>query len=705
MIKDDKKEEVLKRFKKALSNYSELYGEQYEFTQRQLEFASGDMWEESVASARIRDNRPMVTTNLTKPYANRIINPIRKNPLRPDIKLEDPQATEIVMGKIRDIDIQSRSKEAVECAHETQVIGGIGFMRVYTDYKDNENLEQDVFIGKVDNPSQCYLGIHEEIDGSDARDGGYFTYIKEEIAKDKWGDDITKGLSSLDIYTSWKVPQGSVMDATYYELKDSSKWRYFLIDGSFLDEIPEGVTKEEFLNATTEMGEPIVVNKRRVSVTTTECYRIVGNDIVEHQTLPTTYIPIVPVYGDKLFLEEVENKKWAGVSYWLWDSQRTLNYYKSNELELISKTPKSPLIMAEGQDEGYEDDYDNLNTSSIPRLIYKPTSFGGQLLPPPQRLDNQAYTGGLSQSMMQVSQDMGAQIGVNDGMMGMAQGANEASGAVFQRNTQGELATIQYADNLEQSMTQVYRIVLQLLPYTGDTPQKHAIRDEKGNREFEEVDFSKVLTKEALKDAEIGIKGGSMRESKRRADTQSVLEMMQLFPEKMQEGSIAPLLVEMLDVENSEKFIQALGGGEDAPDPQAMQALQEAEATIEEQEQMLMQADEHMKQMNNYIIAQEQERKNDLVLKQMDSETKLAQTELQNQGKLEVEALKQAGSAEAQDKDIAQETRKNIMELAKETISENNSILENRELTENDNIGMPSTVTGAPDIQIEVESE
>ena len=45
------------------------------------------------------------------------------------------------------------------------------------------------------------------------------------------------------------------------------------------------------------------------------------------------------------------------------------------------------------------------------------------------------------------------------------------------------------------------------------------------------------------------------------------------------------------------------------------------------------------------------------------------------------------------------------MELAKETISENNSILENRELTENDNIGMPSIVTSAPDVQIEVETE
>jgi hypothetical protein len=526
------------------------------------------------------------------------------------------------------------------------------------------------------------------------------------VAEDKWGEDSVKGVSGidLDIYTSWKIPEGSVMDATYYELKETTKWRYFLIDGSFLDDIPEEVTKEEFLSATTEMGELIVVNKRRISVTSTECYRIVGNDIVEHQTLPITNIPIIPVYGDKLFLEATESKKWCGVSYWLWDSQRTLNYYKSNELELVSKSPKTPILMAEGQDEGYEDDWDNLNTSSIPRVTYKPTTLGGQPVAPPQRMDNQAYTGGLSQSMMQVSQDMGSQIGINDGMMGMAQGANEASGAVFQRNTQGELATIQYADNLEQSMIHVYKIVLQLLAYTGDTPQKHAIRDEKGNREFEEVNFAEILTKEVLKNAEVGIKGGSMRESQRRADIQGVLEMMQVFPEEMRKPETLPLLIEMMDVENSEKFIKALGGGDDAPDPEAMMALQELEAEVQEQEQMLAQADEHIKELNNFIIAQKQERENDLVMKQIDSETKLATVELQNEGKVEVELIKQAGSAESQDKDIAQKTRENVLGIVNDTIKQNNVILEKRELTENDNVGMPSIVTGAPDIEIEFES-
>ena len=78
---------------------------------------------------------------------------------------------------------------------------------------------------------------------------------------------------------------------------------------------------------------------------------------------------------------------------------------------------------------------------------------------------------------------MGAQIGVNDGMMGMAQGANEASGTVFQRNTQGELATIQYSDNLEQSMTaQFIELYFNYFLMWVTPHKKHAIRDEKGNR-------------------------------------------------------------------------------------------------------------------------------------------------------------------------------------------------------------------------------
>ena len=694
-VVNDKDREILERYREALKDYSERDTEQYEFTRAQLEMRSGNQWDEQVATQRSLDNRPATVTNMIHPLVSRVVNPIRKNPLRPSIKFEDDQLTELVQGKVRDIDVQSRAKEAIEQAHETQVAGGMGFVHVKTDYVNNDDLDQKIIIDKIDNPSQCWLGYHKELDGSDARDGTVITYSPRQKAIDEWGEDVVKQAGSeFDIYTGWNVPTGYVMDSNFYEIVEKSHWRYFMEDGQQLDEIPKGVDKEEFML--------YVANKRRVSKTNVECYRIVGQEIVERTSLPIQYIPIVPFYGDRLYLEETEKKKWAGLTYWVWDSQRTLNYYKSNELELISKAPKQQWLTAEGQTEDYDDMYDGSNHTSDSRLIYKPTSFGGQPVPPPMRLDNQAQTQGLSQSAMQVANDMGAQVSISDGMLGMAQSANESASAVFQRNSQGELGTIQYADNMEQSVSHMYRIVLELIPYVHDTPQKHAIRDEKGNRTFQEVNFAEILTPQVMKDAEITIKGGNMAESKRRADMQSVLEVAQLFPEKMQEAM--PVIIDMLDLEGGEELSRALGGGEDAPDPQAMMALQEAEATIDEYEGALGELQEQIKQLNNYIIAQEEERKKDLIEKQMDSETKLTIAEMNNDTKLEVEYLKQAGSAESQDKNIAQKGRENVMKLVNETFKENNVILE-RELTENDNIGMPSIVDhGEPSIEIEVES-
>ena len=706
MIKDEKKAEILKEFKQALSDYSEMYTEQYEFTQNQLQFFSGDQWLEGAVSQRRAENRPFITVNQVRPYVNRIVNPLRKNPINPIIKLESEEATELVMGKIRDIDTQSRSKEAFECAHESQVAGGIGFVCVNTDYKNSDDLEQEVFIKKVDNPNQCYLGYHEEIDGSDARDGAYIKYTMEDEAKEKWGEDVIKGSGeSIAVYSSWlsQIPNKSVVDATFYKMSERSHWRYFLFNGDTLDEIPEGVTKEEFFSATDEQGNAIVVNKRRVSTTEVNCYHIVGNDVVEHQILPLSGIPIVPVYGNKLFLEKTEKKKWAGVSYDLFDSQRTYNYYASNELELISKAPKTPIMGVVGQFATNREDWEGLNTSSVPFIEYDNVNINGAPAPAPQRMDNQAYTGGLNQSMMQVAQNMSEQVGVSRGMMGEMQGSNESGNAVFQRNTQGELNTIQFSDNLEQSATQVYKLVLELVAYVGDTPQTHAIKEENGKRNFEEVNFAEILTTKALRNAEISIKGGPMRESKRRSDTQSVLEMMQLFPMKVEEhfDELMPVMIDKLGVDGGEEFKKALGGGEDAPDPQAMQALQEADATIQELEGGIGQLEEHIKELNNYIIAQKEEREKDLIEKQMDSETKLTITEMNNENKLEVEAMKQQGSMISQDKDIAQKGRENVMKMVNDTINENNVILE-RELTKNDNIGMPSIVTSAPEIEIEV---
>ena len=705
MIKEDEMEEVLKEFKQALNDYSEMYTEQYDFTQKQLELFSGDQWDPKVVSARRSENRPWVTINKIRMYVNRIVNPLRKTHLRPDIKLEDPEKTEQLMGKIRDIDKQSRSKEAFECAFESQVAGGIGFVCVGTDYKNSDDLEQEVFIKKVDSFSQCYLGYHEEIDGSDARDGSYIKYTMEDEAIEKWGEEVVnKASGGVDIYASWRgnIPNKSVVDATFYKMSERSHWRYFIIDGTTLDEIPEGVSKEDFFNATDEMGNSIVVNKRKVSTTEVNCYRIVGNTVVEHQVLPISGIPIIPAYGNKLYLERTDKRKWAGVPYDLRDNQEIFNYYKSNELELVSKAPKTPFIGLVGQFASNPDDWANLNTSSKPYVEYDAVSVNGNPAPAPQRMDNQAYTGGLSQSMLQTSQEMGEQAGVSRGMMGEIQGANEASGAVFQRNTQGELNTIQFSDNLEQTAMQTYKIVLELLAYVGDTEQTHALTDSKGERTFEKVNFAELLTKDTLRNAEISIKGGPMRESQRRADTQSVLEIVQLFPMKVEENfeTLMPLMIDMLGVEGGEAFKKALGG-DDEMDPKAMQALQEATSTIEELEGGIGQLEEHIKELNNYIIAQKEEREKDLIEKQIDSETKLTVTEMNNDNKLQVEAMKQEGEVLKQDKDIAQKGRESVMKLVNDTISSNNAILE-RELTENDNIGMPSIVTSAPEIEIEV---
>jgi hypothetical protein len=194
-----------------------------------------------------------------------------------------------------------------------------------------------------------------------------------------------------------------------------------------------------------------------------------------------------------------------------------------------------------------------------------------------------------------------------------------------------------------------------------------------------------------------------MRESKRQADVQGVLEMMQVFPEEMRKPEALPLIVEMMDVENGEKFIKAFGGDSEM-DPQAAQALQEAQTVMDEQEQALGAADEHIKELNNFIIAQKEERAKDLKEKEMDSITKITIQEMKDENALLLETIKQNGQMVKQDKDIAQKGRESLTKLVNDTINENNVILE-RELTENDNIGMPSIVTSAPDIEIEVSRE
>ena len=149
--------EQRQKIQKNMQVMNEFHNSTYDYMRDQLEFASGDQWQDVVKSQREKTGRPTVVLNLTKSYVNRIVNPVRMNPVGVRVGTDNKELTELVSGIVRQVEVESRAKEAYETAYENAVTCGLGWIKLGTDYIDDESLEQKVTVDIVRNPMSVWM--------------------------------------------------------------------------------------------------------------------------------------------------------------------------------------------------------------------------------------------------------------------------------------------------------------------------------------------------------------------------------------------------------------------------------------------------------------------------------------------------------------------------------------------------------------------
>ena len=124
-----------------------------------------------------------------------------------------------------------------------------------------------------------------------------------------------------------------------------------------------------------------------------------------------------------------------------------LNYSRTKQAELEALAPKSPYIMAAGQDEGFEADWANANSTNFSSLKYNPIDINGQILPAPRREPYAGAPQGVIALGAMAEQDMMAITGIHEA--GLGQRSNETSGrAIEARQREGDTKHIQFPRQL-----------------------------------------------------------------------------------------------------------------------------------------------------------------------------------------------------------------------------------------------------------------
>jgi hypothetical protein len=432
--------------------------------------------------------RPTLTINKLPQHVRQVTNDQRQN--RPGAKVipvddnADVQVAEVFNGMIRHIEYISDADVAYDTACENQVAYGEGYIRLLTEYCDDDTFDQDIKIGRIRNSFSVYMDpLIQDPTGADAK----WCFITEDVTKAEY-ERMYPDAAPISTLQSLGVGDQSISNWLNEDTVRIADYYYIDYDKATLNLYPgnqtafEGTPEDKQLRAV--YGKP---KRNRVSERPKVRYcKINGYEILEEREWAGKWIPVIRIVGNEF---EVDGRLYvSGLVRNAKDAQRMYNYWVSQEAEMLALAPKAPFIGYGGQFEGYEDKWKTANTTNWPYLEVNPDVTDGQgaVLPLPQRAQPPMASSGLLQAKSGAAEDIKATTGQYNASLGI--GGNERSGkAILARQREGDVGTYHYGDNLARGVRHIARQLIDLIPKIYDTQRIARIIGEDGETKMVKI--------------------------------------------------------------------------------------------------------------------------------------------------------------------------------------------------------------------------
>ena len=143
------------------------------------------------------------------------------------------------------------------------------------------------------------------------------------------------------------------------------------------------------------------------------CYKLAGSELLEEpQTLPYSYIPVVPVFGESDWIS-ASKQSWTGITTIMRPIQRMINYAYRQIIIRASKVPKNTWVGGDEALQGREKYWQNSERNLNPIRIYNEYSKDHtRKLDPPHREDNQIVFNDVSELMDKSLQMTNSIVGI-----------------------------------------------------------------------------------------------------------------------------------------------------------------------------------------------------------------------------------------------------------------------------------------------------
>jgi soluble cytochrome b562 len=665
--------DVLSTARDRLSMAISAYSESREDELDDLRFYAGSpdnqwQWPADVLATRgavqgqTINARPCLTINKLPQHVHQITNDQRQN--RPSVKVipvddnADVEVAEIYNGMIRHIEYISDADVAYDTACENQVAYGEGYIRILTEYCDDDTFDQDIKIARVRNSFSVYMDpLIQDPCGSDAK----WCFITEDLSKDEYAR-LFPNASPISTLETLGIGDQNLSQWLNTDTIRIAEYFYCDYERKTLNLYPgnvtafEGTPEDKQLKAV--YGKP--KKSREADIKKIKWCKINGYEILEEQEWAGSCIPVVRVIGNEY---EVEGRIYiSGLVRNAKDAQRMYNYWTSQEAEMLALAPKAPFIGYGGQFEGYESQWKTANTNNWPYLEVNPDVTDGQgaILPLPQRAQPPMASSGLMQAKLGASEDIKSATGQYNASLG--QQSNERSGrAILARQREGDVGTYHYQDNLARAVRYVGRQCVELIPKIYDTQRIARIIGIDGETKMVKIDPTQAEPVRKIQNQEgividkiynpsvgkydVVVATGPGYATKRQEALEAMAQLLQGNPQLW--AVAGDLFVKNMDwpgaQEMAKRFAKTIdpklmGDAEDNPQLQAaQQQMQAMAAELDQLHQMLQNVGKSME-------AQDMERKDyEAKIKAFDAETKRI-------------AAVQAGMSEEQIQDIVMGT-------------------------------------------------
>jgi len=474
---EDKMATMRHRLKMAQSAYSDSREDELD----DLRFMAGSpdnqwQWPADVLATRgsvqgqTINARPCLTINKLPQHVRQVTNEQRQN--RPSGKVipaddnADVQVAEIFNGVVRHIEYMSDADVAYDTACDNQVTYGEGYIRLLTEYCNDETFDQDIRIGRVRNSFSVYMDpTIQDPCGADAE----WCFITEDILKEEYERMFPDATPISTLYSQGVGDQG-LSSWLQEDTIRIAEYFYNVYEKATLHLYPDNQTAyrgtPQDKQLTAMFGKPI--RSREVDRKKVMWMKTNGFDVLQEREWAGKWIPVVRVIGNEW---EVDGQMYiSGLVRNAKDAQRMYNYWTSQEAEMLALAPKAPFIGYGGQFEGYEMQWKTANTTNWPYLEVNPdvTDGAGAVLPLPQRAPPPLPQTGLIQAKMGAADDIKGTTGQYDASLGMQ--GNERSGkAILAREKQGDVGTYHYVDNLARAIRHITRQIVDMIPKIYDT--------------------------------------------------------------------------------------------------------------------------------------------------------------------------------------------------------------------------------------------